>query len=91
MITVLIRFSCCLLIETELKKRFDQIDPLVDEYAPVSPFSFAGDDPINFNDPSGASLPYIPPGHAPLPPLADPGGSVGNLVCLSGGMSIVQI
>ena len=37
--------------------RFQSVDPLADEYAGDSPYSFGFNDPINFNDPNGDEPP----------------------------------
>jgi RHS repeat-associated protein len=36
--------------------RFLGVDPMADSYADMAPYQFAGNDPVNFNDPSGAVI-----------------------------------
>ena len=34
--------------------RFQGVDPLADKYGDQTPYQFAGNDPVNYNDPTGA-------------------------------------
>jgi uncharacterized protein RhaS with RHS repeats len=46
--------------------RFLGVDPLADSYAEMSPYQFGGNDPVNYNDPTGAVISMDEMGHLSL-------------------------
>jgi RHS repeat-associated protein len=65
--------------------RFMQIDPLADYFPGISPYNYAYNNPIAFNDPTGLSATQSPDGNDILDPSIRNSG-IENCTCGCGGM-----